>query len=191
MLLKMQIYLPIFIKQIAQSTEGKQWFHYVDETVTMDLLKKLTDEFIAIYEKSPARLKSKLNSIKAIAQGASNRNQGQGQKEKKGDRDWNPADMMKMYHPGEGGTQGQPSNDQQSQQLVQSNPPPMLPPPPHQPQQMRKSDMHSSSQHRSHHSSSSSSSHHSSKIGYSPGDVPGNCFYLSNILRFFINCWPF
>lgn len=35
----------------------------------MELLKHLTDEFIAIYEKSPARLKSKLHNIKQIAQG--------------------------------------------------------------------------------------------------------------------------
>ncbi|XP_075164350.1 cyclin T isoform X2 [Haematobia irritans] len=180
--------------EIPQSTEGKHWFHYVDETVTMDLLKKLTDEFIAIYEKSPARLKAKLNSIKALAQGATNR---QGQvKEKKADQDWQVADMMKMYQPadssgsvtggsgGGGGSssqssssqyggQGPSANDQQQQNV----PPTMLPPPSHQPpQQVRKSEMHSSSsQHRSHHSSSSSStsssSHHPPKIGYSSGEV--------------------
>ncbi|XP_065362255.1 cyclin-T isoform X2 [Calliphora vicina] len=174
--------------EIPQSTEGKHWFHYVDETVTMDLLKKLTDEFIAIYEKSPARLKSKLNSIKALAQGAGNR---QGQvKDKKADQDWKVSDMinMKMYHPAETGvntgsqsqsssslysSQGSAGGESMSQQQSGSISQPMLPPPPHQPQQMRKPDLHSSSQHRSHHSSSSSSSsHHPSKIGYSPGDVP-------------------
>ncbi|XP_037810094.1 cyclin-T isoform X2 [Lucilia sericata] len=174
--------------EIPQSTEGKHWFHYVDETVTMDLLKKLTDEFIAIYEKSPARLKSKLNSIKALAQGASNR---QGQvKDKKADQDWKVSDMMnmKMYHPAETGvntgsqsqssssqysSQGSAAGEAMSQQQSGSISQPMLPPPPHQPQQMRKPDLHSSSQHRSHHSSSSSSSsHHPAKIGYSPGDVP-------------------
>lgn len=155
----------------------------------MDLLKKLTDEFIAIYEKSPARLKSKLNSIKALAQGASNR---QGQvKDKKADQDWKVSDMMnmKMYHPAETANQSQSSSSssQYSSQVSAGGEPipqqqggsmtqPMLPPPPHQPQQMRKPDLHSSSQHRSHHSSSSSSSssHHPPKIGYSPGDVPGN-----------------
>uniref|UniRef100_T1GVL8 Cyclin N-terminal domain-containing protein n=1 Tax=Megaselia scalaris TaxID=36166 RepID=T1GVL8_MEGSC len=55
--------------EIPQSTEGKHWFYYVDKNVTMDLLKLLTDEFIAIYEKSPARLKSKLINIKNLAQG--------------------------------------------------------------------------------------------------------------------------
>ncbi|XP_058975679.1 cyclin-T-like isoform X2 [Musca domestica] len=177
--------------EIPQSTEGKHWFHYVDETVTMDLLKKLTDEFITIYEKSPARLKAKLNSIKAMAQGASNNRQGQ-VKEKKGEQDWKMADMMKMYQPAgdngpvsgasssqsssQYGGQGSAANDQSQQNMAAS----MLPPPPHQPpppQQMRKSEMHSSSsQHRSHHSSSSSSSssssHHPPKIGYPAGDVP-------------------
>ncbi|XP_073840759.1 cyclin T isoform X2 [Musca autumnalis] len=177
--------------EIPQSTEGKHWFHYVDETVTMDLLKKLTDEFITIYEKSPARLKAKLNSIKAMAQGASNNRQGQ-VKEKKGEQDWKMADMMKMYQPAgdngpvsgnnnsqssaQYGGQGPPASDPQQQNMATT----MLPPPPHQPppqQQMRKSEMHSSSsQHRSHHSSSSSSSssssHHPPKIGYPAGDVP-------------------
>lgn len=156
----------------------------------MDLLKKLTDEFIAIYEKSPARLKSKLNSIKAMAQGASNR---QGQvKDKKGDQDWKVSDMMnmKMYHPAEvsvnSGSQSQSSSsqyssqgstggEQLSQQQGGSVSQTMLPPPSHQLQPMRKPDLHASSQHRSHHSSSSSSSsHHPPKIGFSPGDVPGN-----------------
>ncbi|XP_061399616.1 cyclin-T, partial [Musca vetustissima] len=177
--------------EIPQSTEGKHWFHYVDETVTMDLLKKLTDEFITIYEKSPARLKAKLNSIKAMAQGASNNRQGQ-VKEKKGEQDWKMADMMKMYQPAgdngpvsgnnssqsssQYGGQGPSAGDQSQSNMAAT----MLPPPPHQPpppQQMRKSEMHSSSsQHRSHHSSSSSSSssssHHPPKIGYPAGDVP-------------------
>lgn len=168
----------------------------------MDLLKKLTDEFITIYEKSPARLKAKLNSIKAMAQGASNNRQGQ-VKEKKGEQDWKMADMMKMYQPAgdngpvsgasssqsssQYGGQGSAANDQSQQNMAAS----MLPPPPHQPpppQQMRKSEMHSSSsQHRSHHSSSSSSSssssHHPPKIGYPAGDVPGN-----NLI-FFIFCF--
>lgn len=48
--------------QIPQSTEGKDWFYYVDKNVTTELLEQLTDEFIAIYEKSPARLKHKLSS---------------------------------------------------------------------------------------------------------------------------------
>lgn len=57
-------------KQIPQSTEGKDWFYYVDKSVTMELLELLTDEFIAIYERSPARLKNKLSStIKDLSTG--------------------------------------------------------------------------------------------------------------------------
>lgn len=151
----------------------------------MDLLKKLTDEFIAIYEKSPARLKSKLNSIKALAQGASNR---QGQvKDKKADQDWKVSDMMnmKMYHPAEIAPTSSSNNNGSQNDLQQQSggiTQPMLPPPPHpQTQQMRKTELHTSSQHRSHHSSSSSSAtssssstHHPPKLGYTPGDVPGN-----------------
>lgn len=52
--------------QIPQSTEGKFWFHYVDSKVNLDLLEQLTREFLVIYEKSPARLKTKLNSCKGL-----------------------------------------------------------------------------------------------------------------------------
>lgn len=38
--------------------------------MTTDLLNELTEEFIQIYEKSPSRLKNKLNSIKALVQSA-------------------------------------------------------------------------------------------------------------------------
>ncbi|XP_011201962.2 cyclin-T isoform X1 [Bactrocera dorsalis] len=155
--------------EIPQSTEGKHWFHYVDKTVTMDLLKQLTEEFIAIYEKSPSRLKSKLNSIKALAQNASNRVIN---KEKKGAaEEWKMGDMMKMYaHDGGGSSNSSNSNQpyattslsgdssQQSSAL--------LPPPPPQPQLSRKGDLHSS-QHRSHHNSTS----HHSKINFPPTDV--------------------
>ncbi|ALC42983.1 CycT [Drosophila busckii] len=82
--------------EIPQSTEGKHWFYYVDKSVSLELLKQLTDEFIAIYEKSPARLKSKLNSIKAIAQGASNRTSSN--KDNKQKEEWKMSEMMKGYH---------------------------------------------------------------------------------------------
>ncbi|XP_011181307.2 cyclin-T isoform X2 [Zeugodacus cucurbitae] len=157
--------------EIPQSTEGKHWFHYVDKTVTMDLLKQLTEEFIAIYEKSPSRLKSKLNSIKALAQNASNRATN---REKKGaSEEWKMGDMMKMYAhdtPGSGGSNSSNSNQpyatntigaEQSQQSSA-----LLPPPPPQAQLSRKGDLHSS-QHRSHHNSTS----HHSKINFPPTDV--------------------
>lgn len=98
----MPLYLTKFNVQIPQSTEGRHWFSYVDPSVTMELLKKLTDEFIIIYEKSPARLKSKLNSIKALAQCAGNRNQNT---QTKKDQEWKPSDMMNMYPDGTLSTQ--------------------------------------------------------------------------------------
>lgn len=52
-------------KQIPQSNEGRHWFHYVDKTVTLDLLKQLTDEFLHIFDRCPTRLKSKMKSIRA------------------------------------------------------------------------------------------------------------------------------
>nr|XP_014092692.1 cyclin-T isoform X2 [Bactrocera oleae]XP_036216286.1 cyclin-T isoform X2 [Bactrocera oleae]XP_036216287.1 cyclin-T isoform X2 [Bactrocera oleae]XP_036216288.1 cyclin-T isoform X2 [Bactrocera oleae] len=156
--------------EIPQSTEGKHWFHYVDKTVTMDLLKQLTDEFIAIYEKSPSRLKSKLNSIKALAQNASNRVIN---KEKKGaPEEWRMGDMMKMYAhdtPGSGGSNSSNSNQPYAitsiAELSQQSSA-LLPPPPPQTQLSRKGDLHSS-QHRSHHNSTS----HHSKINFPPTDV--------------------
>lgn len=51
-----------FISKIPQSTEGRDWFYYVDKSVSTELLEQLTDEFIAIYDRSPARLKNKLSS---------------------------------------------------------------------------------------------------------------------------------
>ncbi|CAL1683105.1 unnamed protein product [Lasius platythorax] len=51
--------------EIPQSTEGKQWFWYVDKTVTADLLQELTDEFLHIFDKCPSRLKRKIMSISA------------------------------------------------------------------------------------------------------------------------------
>jgi hypothetical protein len=47
--------------QIPQSSEGKDWFYYVDATVTLEQLEQLTAEFLVIYEKCPSRLK-KINS---------------------------------------------------------------------------------------------------------------------------------
>ncbi|XP_011689177.1 PREDICTED: cyclin-T isoform X2 [Wasmannia auropunctata] len=51
--------------EIPQSTEGRQWFWYVDRTVTGDLLQELTDEFLHIFDKCPSRLKRKIMSISA------------------------------------------------------------------------------------------------------------------------------
>ncbi|XP_012534582.2 cyclin-T isoform X2 [Monomorium pharaonis] len=51
--------------EIPQSTEGRQWFWYVDKTVTKDLLQELTTEFLHIFDKCPSRLKRKILSISA------------------------------------------------------------------------------------------------------------------------------
>ncbi|XP_054161734.1 cyclin-T2-like isoform X2 [Oppia nitens] len=48
--------------EIPRSSEGKDWFYYVDTTVTLDLLEQLTSEFLAILDKCPSRLKRKILS---------------------------------------------------------------------------------------------------------------------------------
>lgn len=135
--------------EIPQSTEGKHWFYYVDKSVSLELLKQLTDEFIAIYEKSPARLKSKLNSIKAIAQGASNRTATS--KDNKPKEDWKMSEMIKGYH---SNITAPPElmNGNDSREQSQAA---LLPPPTMVPSQQRRND---GSHQRSSSSSSSSSS---------------------------------
>ncbi|XP_053686163.1 serine-rich adhesin for platelets-like [Sabethes cyaneus] len=51
--------------EIPQSTEGHHWFYYVDKSVTPDLLKQLTDEFVHIFDRCPTRLKQNAKSIHA------------------------------------------------------------------------------------------------------------------------------
>ncbi|XP_024874653.1 cyclin-T isoform X3 [Temnothorax curvispinosus] len=51
--------------EIPQSTEGKEWFWYVDRSVTAELLQELTNEFLHIFDKCPSRLKRKIMSISA------------------------------------------------------------------------------------------------------------------------------
>lgn len=43
--------------EIPVSTDGKHWWEYVDNTVTLALLDELTHEFLQILEKTPSRLK--------------------------------------------------------------------------------------------------------------------------------------
>lgn len=45
---------------MPQSSEGKDWFYYVDNSVTSEILEELTSEFLAILDKCPSRLKSKI-----------------------------------------------------------------------------------------------------------------------------------
>lgn len=50
---------------IPQSNEGRHWFSYVDRSVTLDLLERLTADFLLIFEKCPSRLKRKMMNVKA------------------------------------------------------------------------------------------------------------------------------
>ncbi|XP_035222269.1 cyclin-T2-like isoform X2 [Stegodyphus dumicola] len=45
--------------KIEPCSEGKEWYYYVDKTVTLERLETLTQEFIAILETSPHRFKRK------------------------------------------------------------------------------------------------------------------------------------
>ncbi|GJQ81412.1 putative domain present in cyclins, TFIIB and Retinoblastoma [Trypoxylus dichotomus] len=49
--------------EIPLSNEKREWFSYVDSTVTADLLKQLTEEFLTIFERCPSRLKEKIMAI--------------------------------------------------------------------------------------------------------------------------------
>lgn len=60
------VFIHFYGVQIPQSTEGKYWFHYVDRTVTMEILEQLTNEFLIIYENSPSRLKKQLSTCKGL-----------------------------------------------------------------------------------------------------------------------------
>ncbi|ODM91615.1 Cyclin-T1 [Orchesella cincta] len=53
--------------EIPRSKEGKDWFWYVDDTVTSELLEKLTTDFLQIFNKSPSRLKKKIISLNAAS----------------------------------------------------------------------------------------------------------------------------
>ena len=46
--------------KIPTSSEGKPWFHYIDSSANQELLEKLTDEFLIIFDKCPSRLKRKI-----------------------------------------------------------------------------------------------------------------------------------
>lgn len=48
--------------EIPKSTEGKDWFLYVDPLVTIQKLEELTQQFLDILEKCPSRLKKKVMS---------------------------------------------------------------------------------------------------------------------------------
>lgn len=45
---------------IPLSREGKPWYWYVDKSITLQQLERLTNEFLVIYQKYPSKLKRKL-----------------------------------------------------------------------------------------------------------------------------------
>lgn len=59
-----------FDSQIPESREGKSWYSYVDENVTPETLKQLTDEYLQILERSPSKFKSKMKAITSNGQTA-------------------------------------------------------------------------------------------------------------------------
>merc|ERR1719219_2368778 len=46
--------------KIPLSAQQKEWFSYIDPEATFDLLETLTEEFLAIFDKCPSRLKKKI-----------------------------------------------------------------------------------------------------------------------------------
>ena len=46
--------------EIPKSSEGKDWFSYVDDKVTLETLEQLTAHFLSILDKCPTRLKRKI-----------------------------------------------------------------------------------------------------------------------------------
>ena len=46
--------------KIPLSAQNREWFKYVDSSVTLELLETLTEEFLTIFEQCPSRLKRKI-----------------------------------------------------------------------------------------------------------------------------------
>ncbi|XP_060530497.1 cyclin-T isoform X2 [Cylas formicarius] len=53
--------------EIPLSNEKKEWYSYVDPSVTAELLEQLTQEFLVIFENCPSRLKEKIMALMAIS----------------------------------------------------------------------------------------------------------------------------
>ncbi|XP_053326684.1 cyclin-T2 isoform X2 [Spea bombifrons] len=62
--------------EIPVSTDGKHWWEYVDQTVTLELLDELTHEFLQILEKTPSRLK-RIRNWRAIQAAKKPKSEGQ------------------------------------------------------------------------------------------------------------------
>jgi hypothetical protein len=57
--------------EIPRSSDGKHWWEYIDPTVNVEILDRLSDEFLRIYDKSPSKFKRKLMSVKNKQAGGS------------------------------------------------------------------------------------------------------------------------
>ncbi|XP_046981709.1 cyclin-T1-like [Schistocerca americana] len=55
--------------QIPKSSEGKDWFWYVDRTVTLEQLEQLTSEFLVVVDKCPTKLKRRLAAAAPASSG--------------------------------------------------------------------------------------------------------------------------
>lgn len=47
--------------KIAPCSEGKEWYYYVDKTVTLELLEELTNEFVKILKEYPNKIRRKVS----------------------------------------------------------------------------------------------------------------------------------
>ncbi|KAL1497497.1 hypothetical protein ABEB36_008449 [Hypothenemus hampei] len=56
--------------EIPLSNEKKEWYTYVDPTVTAELLQQLTSEFLVIFENCPSRLKEKIAAKQESSSGS-------------------------------------------------------------------------------------------------------------------------
>ncbi|XP_056107887.1 cyclin-T2a isoform X1 [Rhinichthys klamathensis goyatoka] len=63
--------------EIPVSTDGKHWWEYVDNLVTLELLDELTHEFLQILEKTPSRLK-RIRNWRATQAAKKPKSDGQG-----------------------------------------------------------------------------------------------------------------
>ncbi|KAL7294130.1 hypothetical protein TKK_0012159 [Trichogramma kaykai] len=110
---------------IPNSNEGHEWFWYVDKEVTHELLMKLTEEFMHIFDRCPSKLKKKIKSVTheiSNAQANSQNSSESTDNSSPGLFDRRPTkreDLTKILLP----PTGEPSNLPSSETSKTSNPP--------------------------------------------------------------------
>ena len=51
--------------QIPKSSDNKHWWEYINSSVDLNMLNRVADEFLKIYESCPSKIKKKmLNQLK-------------------------------------------------------------------------------------------------------------------------------